>query len=789
MSYAVPVDGVYRIKIPSVEPLYMDLAPDGSQVLLTSSKKNSDYQKWNISVAPGKANAFKITSFDSKYTLTWSSGGQYDSHEHGYLVGKASSNTTWNMEFKSPQGPKISTDEKSGLYVDSRDGRTVHFCPPNSDNVAQHWAFEPVQEKNPRLAGLGTTAGKTFQSEFFTLTAEQAARTDPGKEYDIIIVGSGIGGGVLAHDLYDLNVKLGPKAKRVLLLEKGGVVFHSHCLNTARPSGLANDRGQQNDTFFRRFKDAFTFNPPLSEKEWSGGPMYNLGGRSAAWGLFAPRVHDSALKEHFHSKVTDELLWEYYNKAERLMLLSLPTTRRCHQRIMDRLTLDGLEVEKGCNIHWQWGRIASEFHDDQNFDFAEGAYSSIDKLLEIAMSRPLQKDEGGVQVSVEHEYFKTVLNADVRSLNFDDHKNVTGVNVRTPEGNLVPINVRPGGNVVLAAGSVHSPAILLRSGDANWKSTIRNNGGLRLTDHDILSYTCSFRYSDPAHREQYGPMKLQTYVDIGHDVALANMSIDASSFLPRSNSPGNDLPQFIMVFILPRALVEQSDISITDDEPEVKLERGTRPTEEQMKVMQNMTAVSMQSLASSAGLQFVGFEEKPATWRDIKLMELPLGGVAHELGTLPMDDGNPEHPSCLDSDLRVRPEICNGVYVCDLSCFPYSPEANPTITLAALAIRLSRHLSAQLHSELTEKDVVRAINHSGAQVKVWLSNYQPNGRSEAAEEAVILDPGAETIWKRLESVPQGLFVFKINGDRKDGSFLDVPVIVVAHPGHVTPIQA
>jgi hypothetical protein len=75
-----------------------------------------------------------------------------------------------------------------------------------------------------------------------------------------------------------------------------------------------------------------------------------------------------------------------------------------------------------------------------------------------------------------------------------------GVNIRTSDGNMVSISVRLGGNVVLAAGSVHSPAILLRSGDSDWKPKIRNLGGLPLTDHDILSYSCSFRYDDPDHR-------------------------------------------------------------------------------------------------------------------------------------------------------------------------------------------------------------------------------------------------------------------------------------------------
>jgi choline dehydrogenase-like flavoprotein len=46
--------------------------------------------------------------------------------------------------------------------------------------------------------------------------------------YDFIAIGSGVGGGVAAQQL----VK---ERKRVLVLEKGGLLSSSHCLNTSRP--------------------------------------------------------------------------------------------------------------------------------------------------------------------------------------------------------------------------------------------------------------------------------------------------------------------------------------------------------------------------------------------------------------------------------------------------------------------------------------------------------------------------------------------------------------------------
>jgi choline dehydrogenase-like flavoprotein len=70
------------------------------------------------------------------------------------------------------------------------------------------------------------------------------------------------------------------------------------------------------------------------------------------------------------------------------------------------------------------------------------------------------------------------------------------------------------------------------------------------------------------------------------------------------------------------------------------------------------------------------------------LSKAGFGVVAHEVGTLrmPVKDG----AGVVDENLQV-----NGVdnlYVCDLSVFPVSPAANPTLTLAALAQRLGNHL-------------------------------------------------------------------------------------------------
>jgi choline dehydrogenase-like flavoprotein len=71
------------------------------------------------------------------------------------------------------------------------------------------------------------------------------------------------------------------------------------------------------------------------------------------------------------------------------------------------------------------------------------------------------------------------------------------------------------------------------------------------------------------------------------------------------------------------------------------------------------------------------------------MQEAQLGGVAHEVGSMRMstlaDDG------VVDENLKFH-GVAN-LHACDLSVFPTSPAANPTLALGALALRLADRLA------------------------------------------------------------------------------------------------
>jgi choline dehydrogenase-like flavoprotein len=97
----------------------------------------------------------------------------------------------------------------------------------------------------------------------------------------------------------------------------------------------------------------------------------------------------------------------------------------------------------------------------------------------------------------------------------------------------------------------------------------------------------------------------------------------------------------------------------------------------------------VQEADALAAALFAQLGAEPVLGEDgLGLLEADLGGVAHEVGTLRMSaDGT----GVVDENLKHVDY--DNVFACDNSVFPASPAANPSLTLAALAIRLAQHLT------------------------------------------------------------------------------------------------
>jgi choline dehydrogenase-like flavoprotein len=83
---------------------------------------------------------------------------------------------------------------------------------------------------------------------------------------------------------------------------------------------------------------------------------------------------------------------------------------------------------------------------------------------------------------------------------------------------------------------------------------------------------------------------------------------------------------------------------------------------------------------------------RPLKGDNLDLKRAGIGSVAHEVGTLRMalQRNGVRRDGVVDANLRFL--NYENLYACDLSVFPSSPAANPSLTLVALALRLAEHL-------------------------------------------------------------------------------------------------
>jgi choline dehydrogenase-like flavoprotein len=124
--------------------------------------------------------------------------------------------------------------------------------------------------------------------------------------YDIIIIGTGPGGGTLAY-------KLSPSGKQILLLERGGYLPREKD-NWSSKTVFLDNKYKAKETW--KDKDGGTFHP---------GIHYNVGGNSKVYGaaLLRMRVQDFSEVKH-HGSISPEWpicyddLESYYTQAEHL---------------------------------------------------------------------------------------------------------------------------------------------------------------------------------------------------------------------------------------------------------------------------------------------------------------------------------------------------------------------------------------------------------------------------------------------------------------------------------------
>lgn len=517
-----------------------------------------------------------------------------------------------------------------------------------------------ARPKQPRIE-LGSV-----QSTLFDVTLPDPIDRVP---YDVIVIGSGMGGGVVADQLADLGWD-------TLVLEAGGVPLETHIANLPRGHELG--KTEVNKHVWGRWGEyqIENYDTPSdpAENQYRGAQGFNLGGRSVFWGGFIPRMSSWEL-DFWPRQVKWDLEDRYYRLAEQLMGRSVAPvtgyTREVRNKFREVFSDLGLDY-----THFD-APMAVQRTPASGNTIAAGMFSTADLLLESARTNSPVGSQN-LTVRTHHQAVRVEPGSTCRVIARD---------LVTKEERSFRAKF-----VVVACGCLESARLLKRSqlgGDLV---------GQGVTDHPIAFTHFYIPPTSPFYERRATVKQVSQPVEVaGQDRDSFNVLLELGADFNQGRFLDPEILQTHLqqrnmlceiVFLFNRELRLTNSLEFQEDRafrPLVRLRELHLNDHEDKRVQQIVDSV----LSALGGVRIQSGMGGP-------------GGVAHEVGSLRMAVGESNRipdrqsslPGVVDSDCRLLDQ--HNIFACDLSVFPTSPAANPSLTLVALALRLSDHLSELL---------------------------------------------------------------------------------------------
>jgi choline dehydrogenase-like flavoprotein len=427
--------------------------------------------------------------------------------------------------------------------------------------------------------------------------------------------------------------------------------------------------------------------------------------------LYTPKAHPENLRANFPKEVSEYLLEQGgYDKAYKILANDphatldrpYPENGSVNTQVVDKI---GQLIENLDSGTKDWGcrftncPLAAEFATrnpgNALYQFSMGAFSPVNWILDRVYNRD--------------ERLTVLPNTRVFTVNrkAEDKSTIVSLTVSNQAGEEVEIPV-VNAAVILAAGTLGSPSIALRSGLGEGCRPATESGNLigkGLMDHDIWGTRFEVLQGPHLATLNSQPLKLNSWVKFGDEPVLVNMAVNADTFLGPAQA--EELPTVYLDESLDEVPEEKfkealKEQNVTKSVVQVAFSLGA-PLDDRNRVLNlpdPTTTIQIERVKDNTGhipemqrlAQAIGAALGRKT-SDDRRPPLPnvgkagFGIVGHEVGTMRMGkDGK----GVVDENLKVNG--LKNLYVCDLSVFPVSPAANPTLTLVALAQRLADHL-------------------------------------------------------------------------------------------------
>jgi choline dehydrogenase-like flavoprotein len=507
--------------------------------------------------------------------------------------------------------------------------------------------------------------------------------------YDVIIIGSGAGGGTLAY-------ALAPTGKRILLLERGDFVPRE---KENWDSKAVVQLGRYNTKEVWKDKDGRDLHPHTN---------YYVGGNTKFYGaaLFRMREEDFGEVRHHGGispawPVSYQEMEPYYTRAEHLYQVhgnrgEDPTDPWASAAYLHPAVSHEPRIQR---LHDDLVKLGHKpFHVPLGVRLDEGDHKSLCIRCSTCDGYPCLVNAKSdahticVEPALEQANVTLLTNAYVsRLLTSESGSEVSKVEVeRHGAKETYTADI-----VVLSCGAINSAALLLRSANERHANGLGNSSGM--VGRHYMGHNNSVLFAISRHPNATVFQKTLAVNDFYFASKEWDFPMGHISFVGKfdANMFAAGAPPFAPHMTLDFIARHSLDFWLTsedlpDPDNRVSLDRNGRIV---LSYTPNNLEGHKRLYAKVKDLiKHTGCEDHLIPLNAFVGDRVPLAGVAHQNGTIRF--GHDPKLSALDANCKAHD--LENLYVVDGSFFPSSSAVNPALTIMANALRVADHLKARL---------------------------------------------------------------------------------------------
>jgi len=521
------------------------------------------------------------------------------------------------------------------------------------------------------------------------------------ESYDVVIIGTGAGGGTLARHL-------APSGKKILLLERGGWL----------PREVQNWLA----------RDVFVENRYISPDTWydeKGKPFqpqvhYFVGGATKLYGAALYRMREADFGELRHHDgispawpISYSELEPYYTQAEGLYKVHgargedpteppasapYPFPAVSHepriQQLSDDLAGAGLHP-----FHAPCGINLNEADTPNSVCIRTATCDGFPCLVHAKSDAEVE----GVRPALEHPNVTLLINAEAVKLETNSNGSEVTEVVFEIDGDEQHVH---GDVVVVSCGAANSAKVLLASASDAHPNGLANGSdqvGRNYMFHASQAVLALSREENPTRYQKTLGLNDFYFGSDDFEFPLGNIQMVGKSQAQmfRGEKPGETrlAPEWTLERMARHAIdfwLSTEDLPMPDNRVTLDKEGNVRiaytPNNEEPK---KRLYAKLKSLLGPLGMNSDHLIHRFAYLKTA----IPVAGCAHQAGTCRFGD-DPE-ASVLNRDCRAH-ELDN-LYVVDTSFFPSISAVNPALTAMANALRVGDHLLERMGSTAKQK--------------------------------------------------------------------------------------